>query len=96
MSEGFRRGEGQISTDSHRTEIKKKRAGKEEADTFLLRTCHISGGEQGAGGVKGGETGVLLAKAKLSPTTLGHFPGTFLQFQVQKELAGGVVNLFPM
>lgn len=50
----------------------------------------------GAGRVEGGETGLLLARAKLSPTTLGHFPGTFLQFQVQKELAGGVVNLFPM
>lgn len=50
----------------------------------------------GAGGTEGGETGVLLTTAKLSPTTRGHFSGTFLQVRVQKELAGGVVNLFPM
>lgn len=63
----------------------------------LLRTCPISGTrERGSGGSRGGETGVLLTTAKLSPTTRGHFSGTFLQFGVQKELAGGVVNLFPM
>lgn len=53
----------------------------------------------GAGGTEGGETGVLLlllTTAKLSPTTHGHFSGTFLQVRVQKELAGGVVSLFPM
>lgn len=34
--------------------------------------------------------------AKLSPTTPGYFSGTFLPVQAQKELAGGVVSLFPM
>lgn len=57
-------------------------------------------GGGGAGGTEGGETGVLLllllTTAKLSPTTHGHFSGTFLQVRVQKELAGGVVSLFPM
>lgn len=42
------------------------------------------------------ERGILLTTAKLSPTAHGHFSGTFLQVQAQKELAGGVVNLFPM
>lgn len=66
-------------------------------DAFLLRTSHISGGGRGGqAGQREGEMGVLLARAKLSSTTPGHFSGTFLQFQVQKELAGGVVNLFPM
>lgn len=46
------------------------------------------GGEAGAGGTEGGETGVLLTTAKLSPTTPGHFSGTFLQFRVS-ERAGG-------
>lgn len=53
------------------------------------------------GGRGGGRRGqrrafVPLTSAKLSPTTCGHFSGTFLQVQLQKELAGGVVNLFPI
>lgn len=38
----------------------------------------------------------LLTTAKLSSTIHGHFSGTFLPFQAQKELAGGVVSLLPM
>lgn len=85
---------------------KRGRGGRREGGkggAFRLRTCHISGtrtgrggGGRGQAGQRGKETGILLTTAKLSPTTRGHFSGTFLQLGVQKELAGGVVNLFPM
>lgn len=109
--EGRRRGRG-ISTDSRRTAIKKKEGKEmgekreERADAFSPENMSYlrdeGGGRRrrgGAGGTEGGETGVLLlllTTAKLSPTTHGHFSGTFLQVWVQKELAGGVVSLFPM
>lgn len=109
MSEGYegrRRGRG-ISTDSRRTAIKKKEGKEmgekreERADAFSPENMSYlrDEGGGGAGGTEGGETGVLLlllTTAKLSPTTHGHFSGTFLQVRVQKELAGGVVSLFPM
>lgn len=101
-----------ISTDSRRTAIKKKEGKEmgekreERADAFSPENMSYlrdeGGGRRrrgGAGGTEGGETGVLLlllTTAKLSPTTHGHFSGTFLQVRVQKELAGGVVSLFPM
>lgn len=109
--EGRRRGRG-ISTDSRRTAIKKKEGKEmgekreERANAFSPENMSYlrdeGGGRRrrgGAGGTEGGETGVLLlllTTAKLSPTTHGHFSGTFLQVRVQKELAGGVVSLFPM
>lgn len=46
------------------------------------------GGGAGAGGTEEGETGVLLTTAKLSPTTCGHFSGTFLHVS-GSEGAGG-------
>lgn len=109
MSEGYEgrwRGRG-ISTDSRRTAIKKKEGKEmgekreERADAFSPENMSYlrDEGGGGAGGTEGGETGVLLlllTTAKLSPTTHGHFSGTFLQVRVQKELAGGVVSLFPM
>lgn len=59
-------------------------------------------GGGGAGGAEGGKTGIhhsLTRWPTLSPTTAGHFSGTFFFFfqgGAQKELAGGVVSLFPM
>lgn len=91
-------GERELEGQQEGEEEEKK---KKKTDAFHLRTCHISGmgvGGMGMGGQAGQrkETHVLLTTAKLSSTTRGHFSGTFLQVQVQKELAGGVVNLFPM
>lgn len=55
----------------------------------------VEGHGQQAEGARG-RVSILLTTATLPPTTHGHFSGTCLQTQVQKELAGGMVNLFPM
>lgn len=99
MSEGY---EGRGAERGYLQTVGKQRSRKEEGRRRGGRCIspenmsYLRDEGAGTGGTEGGETGVLLATAKLSPTTHGHFSGTFLQVRVQKELAGGVVNLFPM
>lgn len=80
--------------------VKKKRGQGRAEDTnaFLLRTCHISV-RKGGGRVmlaRRGEEGETLHMTSTLFLAPGYFSGTFLQVQLQKELVGGVVNLFPM
>lgn len=76
----------------------------EKVDAFLLRTCHISGGRGGeglgrgggAGGAEGGAVGRLSRRQPKPPPTT-QLPRHFSSgWGAQKELAGGVVNFFPM
>lgn len=69
----------------------------------LLRTCHISGGWGVGGGVEragraeGGKTGIHWHNGQnFLQQLLATSQALFLQDGAQKELAGGVVSLFPM
>lgn len=68
---------------------------KRRVGGVLLRTCHISGGVCGGGG-GGGRRGRArkdrhssTQRPKLSPTTAGHFSGTFSSGWGSERAGGG-------
>lgn len=71
---------------------------KRRVGGVLLRTCHISGGVGGeAGGAERGKTGIHRHNGQnFLQQLLATSQALFLQDGAQKELAGGVVSLFPM
>lgn len=73
---------------------------KRRVGGVLLRTCHISGGVCGGGGAGGAERGKTGIHRHNGQNFLQQLLATsqalFLQDGAQKELAGGVVSLFPM